>query len=293
MLPDGIGKTRRYRFRRTLLTWAKLNQRDYPWRRSGTSVYHLLVAELLLKRTTATAAARAYGPFIAKFPTVNLLALASEDEIAQLLKPIGLSRQRSRAIRTLATALVEHYDGVPTTLKELCALPGIGDYAARAILSFGYGVPVAVVDGNVQRVIARVFQGDLGPGTPRGEFQSIADALLPQRRHRDYNFALLDLGSLICRPAKPKCGQCPFQRQCNYVLEPIPTGVNASLKAARQEQGLSLASLATKAGVSKLTIINIEAGRTVPKAETLAKISRAIGKEVSYIDISAATLNVP
>ena len=163
----GINQSQKHNFCQALLSWAKSNLRDYPWRASGVSPYNILVAELLLKRTTATAAARAYTPFLEKYHSAQRLALATEKELSLALKPIGLSRQRAKAIHRLAQVLVQRFEGVPNTFEQLCELPGVGDYAARAILSFGHSMPMAVVDGNVERVIRRAFQDDVGSSGSR------------------------------------------------------------------------------------------------------------------------------
>ena len=276
-------ETRLSPLRKALLSWAELHLREYPWRRAATSVYDLLVAELLLKRTTATAAARSYGPFISKYPSIGHLALAGEDELAQVLVPIGLSRQRARSIRRLAATLEFHRNGIPSTMNELCALPGIGEYTAQAVLSFGHGVPVAVIDGNVERVIGRVFQGFLGSNPDRTAIRGIATALLPRKHHRRFNFALLDLGALVCRPAKPRCQNCPLQKLCDYAVAPPSNRPHSALRIARQAGGFSLLELANKAGVSKLTIVNIEAGRVVARTQTLRKLAHAMGVPMSEI----------
>ena len=278
-----IGRARRDKFRRALFTWAESNLRDFPWRHLGISTYGILVAELLLKRTTATAAARLYGSFIEKYPSIGELALASEDQLVEALEPIGLSKQRARAIQQLALALTQCHEGLPTSLDLLRALPSIGDYAARAILSFGYDVPMAVVDSNVERVIGRAFYYQPGLVKNRKAIQKTVDALLPRKRHRDFNFALLDLGSLICRPAKPLCSKCPLRRQCDYALQPASVRCDSPLRRIRKEKGFSLLDLASKAGVSKLTVINIEAGRAMPRPETLTKIANAMGVSIESI----------
>ena len=214
-----IYRARRDKFRRALLTWAKSNLRDFPWRHAGITPYGILVAELLLKRTTATAAARLYVPFMVKYPSIGDLAIAREGEIAAILEPIGLSKQRARTIHQLALALNEQHGSLPTSINQLCVLPSIGDYAARAILSFGFDMPMAVVDGNVERVIRRVFQSPPEMGANRKAIQEVVNVLLSRKHHREFNFALLDLGSLICRPAKPLCYKCPLRRQCDYTLK--------------------------------------------------------------------------
>ncbi|MBA7699718.1 Endonuclease III [subsurface metagenome] len=271
-------------FQQALLTWAKSKLRDYPWRRTKNSAYKILVAELLLKRTTATAAARAYNPFIRKFPTVNHLFHATKDELAGTLEPIGLSKQRAHAIKELAQVLIQRYEGqVPTTLEKLYDLPGIGDYAARAIMSFSHDTPLAVVDGNVERVLRRVFQDQLVKIPNRATIQNIVDDLLPENGHRNFNFALLDLGSLICRPTRPSCYKCPLQRWCDYARIPQDTRLSGRLRGLRQARQLSLLELAKKAGVTKLTIINMEAGRTYPRKETLRKIARVLDLSIEDI----------
>ena len=279
----GTSRARRDKFRRALLTWAKSNLRDFPWRRVGVRPYAVLVAELLLKRTTATSAVRLYGSFIEKFPLITDLANASEDTLAETLVPVGLSRQRAASIKKLTLVLTQQHEGLPTSLDELRALPGIGDYAARAILSFGFDVPMAVVDSNVERVIGRAFHNQPGLANNRKAIQETVDALLPRRRHRDFNFALLDLGSLICRPVKPLCSKCPLRSQCDYALQPASVRYDSPLRAIRKEKGFSLLDLASKAGVSKLTVINIEAGRTMPRPETLTKIANAMGVSIESI----------
>ena len=283
IVSTGTSRARREKFRRALLTWAKSNLRDLPWRRAGTNAYGILVAELLLKRTTATAAARLYGPFMDKYPSISDLANASEYGLTETLVPVGLSRQRARAIRQLAFALTRQHGNIPNSIDMLCALPGIGDYAARAILSFGFDIPVAVVDGNVERVIGRAFHDQPELVKSKRAVQRAVDGLLPRRRHQDFNFALLDLGSLVCRPAKPLCANCPLRRQCDYALSPQSIRPSSRLRKTRQAKGLSLLELANRAGVSKLTVINIEARRTSPREETLLKIAMAMDVAVEEI----------
>ena len=280
-------KARLQSIRRALLSWADVHLREYPWRRDGISAYNLLVAELLLKRTTSTAAARIYDLFIARYPSVGRLALATKDELEQMLVPIGLSRQRARSIRQLALALADQHNDIPSTMDQLLALPGIGEYTAQAVLSFGYGVPVAVVDGNVERVIGRAFQGMLDSCSGRTAIREIASNLLPRTHHRSFNFALIDLGTLVCRPARPRCKECPLENLCDYAVAPTRAGSDSKLRAVRQAQGHSLLALADRAGVSKLTIVNIEAGRVIPRTQTLRKIAHAMSVPMSEIQDDA------
>lgn len=267
-----------------LLQWARSHSREYAWRQSDRTPYEIMMAELLLKRTTAAAAARIYESFLHKYPTPARLAAASEEQLAQDLAPVGLNTQRAKAITKLARHLVENEAGkVPCTLERLLKVPGLGDYSARAILSFGCGIPVAVVDANVIRVLRRVFQRVLPTHPTRSMLQALADSLLPKDTHRELNFGLLDLGALVCRYANPRCGECPLMAICDYVKDRPPLPHQSALRAIRQAKSVSLVELTQRARVAKLTIINIEAGRTTPRPETMRKLADALGVAVKKL----------
>lgn len=272
---------------RDVLTWAASYLRDYPWRRPGQNLYMILVAEILLKRTTATAAARVYEVFLEKYPTLFKLATATQAELAHDLAPIGLYRQRASAIAQLTSYLIEHEGGlVPKSLERLLRTPGLGHYSARAILSFGHDVPTAVVDANVRRVLLRVLWGVIPSKSTQASLQAIADMFLPEHAHRSFNFAMLDLGALICRYTAPQCQTCPLDSVCdsykNKAAEQQVLPISL-LRQVRLASGVTLAQLAKRAGVSKLTIINIEAQRTTPRQETIQKL--AVALEVAPADI--------
>ena len=267
---------------RAVLVWATVNGRAFPWREPGSTPYRILVAELLLKRTTATAASRLYTPFLRKYPTPKDLARSSEEDLTRDLVPVGLHVQRAKAVARLAQYLYNHEAGmVPSTLERLKRVPGLGDYSARAILSFGHGVPAAVVDANVARILQRVFQTVMPRRPSQGLLQSVADSLLPKSDHQMFNFGLLDIGSLVCRYVDPKCDACPLRGLCDYasgvghVQEDVDP-LRLHLRQVRMSKGVSLVKLAQAARVSKLTIINMEAGRTHPRPDTIRKIARAL-----------------
>lgn len=208
--------SREARIRTRLLSWAKGNSRQYPWRDCCGKPYPILVAEILLKRTTATAVARIYSNFLVQYPTLEELEKATEEELLIILEPIGLYRQRSRDFRKITRHLTMHENGtIPDSLDKLLEVPGLGAYSARAILSFGYGIPAAVVDGNVTRIIGRLYQRSLPDRPTLSHFQAIADKLLPQKNHCIFNFTILDLGALVCRQ-KPKCMVCPILLDCDF-----------------------------------------------------------------------------
>ena len=269
-------------FQAAVLRWAESNIRRYPWRNKCRSPYEIMVAELLLKRTTAPAAARIYEHFLRKYPGVDALAQATEEELAQDFKPVGLYAQRAKAVTKLAQHLIAQEAGsIPSTLDRLIKTPGLGSYSARAVLSFGYGRPSAVVDANVVRVLTRVFQQDMPERPTTNLLQKLADTVLLEKSHREFNFALLDLGALVCRYAKPYCNLCPLFDVCDYTNveqgSPRPKEtVSSRVRQTRRDKGYSLVTLAENSKVSKLTIINIEAGRTNPRPDTLRKLAEAL-----------------
>ena len=270
-----------------VLKWADENLSDFPWRQRRTP-YEVLIAELLLKRTTATAAARVYEDFLLKFPSLQHIVSASDEELIQALSSVGLQYQRARFVKKLATWILSKHGGcLPGDLKELLEVPGLGNYSATAILSFGYGIPAAVLDTNVERILLRVFRDTLPPRPSWTLLRKVATSLLPKDSHRRYNYGLLDLGRLICRYSEPRCGECPLSSGCTHYSRsrgkgPYPseesnaTLPQKNLRVIRHYRGLSLKQLAQAANVSKLTIIRIESGRTSPRRETLGKLAQAL-----------------
>ena len=203
---------------RALLSWAAANRREYPWREDCLTPYQILIAEVLLKRTTARAAARVYGSFIAKYPDLESLHSAQVGEVERHLTEVGLYRQRAQGLKEMAHYLIAQCGSqVPLDLEALLQVPHVGPYAARAVVSFGHRQPAAVVDSNVQRVLGRLFRRRLGLAPSLSSVQALADAILPNDSHRDFNWALLDLGATVCRYDKPRCNVCPLVAPCSYV----------------------------------------------------------------------------
>ena len=270
-----------------VLQWGGQSFSDFPWRLSR-SPYEILVAELLLKRTTATAAARVYEDFLVRFPSLQDVASAPDEEMVRALSSLGLQRQRARSMKQLADWILSQHDGeIPSDLKGLLNVPGLGDYSATAILSFGYGLPVAILDTNVERILLRVFGNTLPPRPSLTLLREVAQRLLPEKGHQEYNYGLLDLGRQICTYVNPKCGECPLASDCDFynvssrtethqVGEDIVAAPPSKLRAIRHDRGLSLKRLAETAMVSKLTVIRIETGRTSPRRETLERLGKAL-----------------
>lgn len=206
-------------FQQRLLTWYSQNGRRFPWRETADP-YTILIAEKLLQQTQARESViSAYQALLSTYPSPGALAKANMADVTAIVQPLGLAYRAAELIG-LAEGLVSLHDGVvPDNLAALMALTGVGDYSARAVLSFAFGYDVAVVDTNVARIFYRVF-GIAGrmPSNParKRSLIDLATALLPAGQARPFNLALLDLGALICTPRAPDCENCPVLHYCAY-----------------------------------------------------------------------------
>jgi A/G-specific adenine glycosylase len=194
---------------RRLLAWYDTNRRDLPWRRSADP-YRIWLAEVMLQQTRVAAVLEHYRVFLARFPTVDELAAAPLASVLAAWSGLGYYR-RARALHRAARQIVRrHHGSFPRTVAELRALPGVGRYTSAAVASIAFGVPVAAVDGNVERVLSRL----LGQKAMGADYWALAEALLARRRPGDWNQALMELGATICLPRRPQCEQCPLKRWC-------------------------------------------------------------------------------
>jgi len=198
-----------------MLRWFRAHRRDLPWRASRDP-YRIWVAEIMLQQTRIAAVLPYYDRFLKTFPDVESLARAPEQKVLRMWSGLGYySRARNlhRAAKEIAAREAPEF---PRTLEEALALPGVGHYTAAAVLSIAYDAPLAVLDGNVARVLARLaaIRGDLrGPGRWR-QLQELAGALLAAGSPSDWNQALMELGETICTPGIPHCEVCPASRWC-------------------------------------------------------------------------------
>ena len=198
-------------FQRALLGWYELVKRDLPWRRSRDP-YRIWISEIMLQQTRVAAAIPFYERFLARFPSLEALASAAELDVLEYWAGLGYySRARNlhRAARQMAGVF-------PSTVEGLLALPGVGEYTAAAIGSMAFGLPVAAVDGNLLRVIARLENdaGDVASPVTRKRFTVRAQALLDQRFPGEFNQAMMELGATVCVPKAPRCGVCPVAALC-------------------------------------------------------------------------------
>jgi len=211
--------SRKEEFVRKLLRWFEENGRNYPWR-SSTDPYRVLMAEIMLQRTKADQVLPVYRSFIERFPTPRALAMAPPAEIEKVFASLGLMWRAQRVVRLGGVLMSEHKGRVPGTREGLLSLPGVGEYAADAVLCFAYGRDVAVVDANVCRVIGRVF-GLKPKGEARRDprYRNIVQNMIPKGRAREFNWAIIDLASLICTPRNPKHLECPLLKICSHAHE--------------------------------------------------------------------------
>ncbi|MCG3775310.1 MAG: Adenine DNA glycosylase [Nitrospira sp.] len=215
-----------------VLGWYRLHGRAFPWRRARLPLYQRVVSEVLLQRTQAATVANFYDHFFERFPSWKSLATARATTIGAIIRPIGLWRRRSVSLKQLATEMARRGGRLPTHRVQIEQLPRVGQYIANAILLFKYNQPEPLLDVNMARIIERHYSArSLADLRDDPGLQLRSRALLSGLTHRqawDMNWALLDLGSLICKPARPECERCPIALTCNYRIASIPSGVSQS-----------------------------------------------------------------
>ena len=202
----------------TLLTWYDRYGRDLPWRRTRDP-YAIWLSEIILQQTRIAQGQAYWERFMKHFPNVETLAAASEDEVLRLWEGLGYY-SRARNLHAAAQQIVTQ-GTFPVTLEGIRALKGIGDYTAAAIGSIAFGIPAAVVDGNVYRVLARYYgiSTPVGSTAAKKEFTALAQSLLPAGRPGDFNQAMMDFGAIQCTPANPACLTCPLASGCQALRE--------------------------------------------------------------------------
>lgn len=198
-------------FSSILLTWYDQHKRDLPWRNTRDP-YLIWLSEIILQQTRVAQGLAYYLRFAARFPTPRALAEAAEDEVLKLWQGLGYY-SRARYLHQAAKSM----DGVfPSTYAGVRALKGVGDYTAAAICSIAYDMPYAVVDGNVYRVLSRVYALETPIDSTPGKkaFSDLAQKLLDKKRPGDYNQAIMDFGATVCTPESPLCASCPLSGVC-------------------------------------------------------------------------------
>lgn len=202
-------------FAEAILDWYSKNKRDLPWRHE-TDPYKIWLSEIILQQTQVIQGLKYYLNFEKKYPTIKNLAKAPEDEVLKLWQGLGYY-SRARNLHATAKIVLNDYKGVfPSSYNQIKALKGVGDYTAAAIASFAFNLPHAVVDGNVYRLLSRVFgiETPVDSSKAKKEFQDLANVLLDKRHPATHNQAIMEFGSQYCKPVNPDCENCVLSNKC-------------------------------------------------------------------------------
>ena len=215
---------------KVLLSWYDLNARTLPWRVSPQDrkcgllpdPYQVWLSEIMLQQTTIPTVTGYFDKFIETWPTILELAMANENEVLVAWAGLGYYA-RARNLKKCAETLVKDFAAkFPKTENELLKLPGIGEYTAAAILSIAFDIPIPVVDGNVERVISRLFSIETPLPEAKKVIKQYASQMNSRERAGDYSQAIMDLGATVCSPTKPKCNICPWQTNCSAFFNKNP-----------------------------------------------------------------------
>jgi len=199
--------------RRRLLAWFRKHKRDLPWRRTEDP-YRIWISEIMLQQTRVAAVLPYYARFLARFPDVQALARAAEQDLLAAWAGLGYY-SRARNLQKAAKNIVERGE-FPRDHASLGELPGVGEYTAAAVASIAFGLPHAVLDGNVARVLSRLAPelGDTKSDAVRKRLRAFAEVLLDRKRPGEFNQALMELGATVCLPKRPQCQRCPVRSHC-------------------------------------------------------------------------------
>ena len=242
------------RWQQKLLTWYRQHQRDLPWRRRPTP-YRVLVSEVMLQQTTVKTVIPYYRNFLKKFPSMRSLASSPEEKVLAAWSGLGYYSRARNLHKTAQICLQEYKGKLPDNADTLIKLPGIGAYTAGAIASIAYDQPAPIVDGNVARVLSRIFRMKADPKSASGlkEYWRQARQQMLQHDCGDYNQALMELGATICTPTHPLCQLCPVRKNCLAFLEDDP-GQYPRIQKRMQYRNVHLSAALIARGKSLLMV---------------------------------------
>lgn len=272
-------------FSQELLDWYEINKRDLPWRRHRDP-YYIWVSEIMLQQTRVDTVIPYFHRFIERFPTIQSLADAPEDDVLKCWEGLGYY-SRARNLQAAARQVTEQYDGVmPSGKDEVSGLKGIGPYTSGAIRSIAFNIPAAAVDGNVMRVLSRYFliEEDIMKVKTRTKMEDLVLTLVPDGRASDFTQALMELGALICTPKSPKCLVCPVMEHCSARLEGKEESLPIKTKAKPPRPEYRLTAIVEGTGVHEGKILI----RKRPAAGLLAGMW-----ELPHVIVSADGSSVP
>ncbi len=239
-----------------LLAWFKAYQRDLPWRKNKNP-YHIWVSEIMLQQTRVDTVIPYFHRFIERFPTIEALASAPEEEVLKLWEGLGYY-SRARNLQTAVCEVKEKYNSrVPDNKDQISKLRGVGPYTAGAILSIAYNKPEPAVDGNVMRVLSRYFliEEDITKNSTRVAMENLIRELIPHEAAGDFNQALMELGALVCTPRSPHCLTCPVMQHCSGRLEGVEEALPVKKKSKPPRAEERLVSLIQGTGIHKGKIL--------------------------------------
>ncbi len=198
-----------------IVLWYKKNKRDLPWRHTKNS-YIIWISEILLQQTRVKQAIGYFNRFVAQFPDVQMLADAKEEEVLKYWQGLGYY-SRARNLHYSARYIVNELGGIfPQQYNDIIKLKGVGEYTAAAIASFAFDEKVSAIDGNVYRVLSRIFNISLAVNSGKGKkaFREIAETLIENQQPGEFNQAMIEFGALLCKPLNPLCSECPVLEVC-------------------------------------------------------------------------------
>jgi A/G-specific adenine glycosylase len=226
-----------------LLAWYDRHRRDLPWRaRPGEAAnpYSVWISEIMLQQTTVAAVRPYYERFLARFPNVDALAQAPVDAVMQAWAGLGYY-SRARNLHACAKAVMDQHGGrFPDTEAELLTLPGIGAYTAAAVAAIAFNQPAAAVDGNVERVMSRVFMIEEPLPRAKAVIRSLTEGLVPPDRPGDFAQAVMDLGATLCTPKRPACALCPWMTPCGARAAGLQVRRGAAFVVLRKDDAVLL-----------------------------------------------------
>lgn len=232
---------------RALLAWYGEHRRELPWRKS-LDPYAVWVSEMMLQQTQVATVIPYFQAWMQRFPDVAALARAEESDVLHAWQGLGYYSRARNLRRAAQEMLLNHQGRVPELVSELRALPGIGPYSAGAIASIAYGRAEPLVDGNVIRVLSRLFalRGDPNRAPLKAKLWQVAAALVPKEAPGDFNQALMELGATVCTPQKPRCSACPVSAQCQGLARGIATELPELPERAKPTPVHMVAAIATR-----------------------------------------------
>ena len=204
-------------FQKKLLKWYTNNKRNFPWRNKSTSTYKLVISEILLQRTRAETVAKFFPRFIRKYPSWKKLSKAKEEDLKGFLQPIGLWKRRASSLVSLSKEMEKRRGRFPKTRDEVESLPGVGQYIASSILLFCHEKPEPLLDTNMARVLEKYF-GPRKLVDIRYDpyLQSLSRLVIPRKKAKEFNWAILDLAMLVCKIRNPDCNKCYLNENCRF-----------------------------------------------------------------------------